>query len=318
MKKITFILWIAGLYYPQFLTAKVLQSPDELHAVPTVLPSLHGFAIEANDIYLFGHRLDEYVRMPFNAVGRTRVERFGEYISSQRIKSPQTKYPGEWRGIILNQEKKRLLWDASMMQLVLFNPDGNKIIQEVTIPVDRLKPPADSMGEPTAKETERLRKKFKSSYRKVFGVRYTGLSRLPEGWFPGKKTTYLIATKIPNFPLLQMGCDVDDPMTCMMERFCYLEGGPALGPNGLNGVATFQKGKERLIAVGGSDRKSIRIYRWESCFNIRYQYVLELPAMLQQITALYIDSADRLWVATEKWENNFDSNLYYWDKESWQ
>lgn len=298
--------------------ASLLPEPDELHAVPTVLRAVHGISLGPDGLYIFGAGLSDYVRMPFQPEGKTRVARFGEYTQSERLKVPETKYPGEWRGILFDQDSKRILWDATMLQMVQFVPEKEKIrvIQQTTVPVDMLRPPADRMGEPTAQETVKARAKFKSAYRKIFGLKYTGLTALPSGWMAGKKKNYLMSTRIEGFPLTVLGCDQQDSLTCTMERYCYLEGGPKIGAQDVSGVGVSPKGK--IVLVGDAGRHQVHAYRWESCFNVRYIKSLSVPPMVQKLTSLQVDEADNLWLSTGKWENKFDSNLYYWEPSSWR
>lgn len=315
--EVLFTLLLSGNCVSLFAGSEILTDPDELHAVPTVLKSLRGFTVTEDELYLFQERSDEYVQMPFRPEAKTRVDRFGKYLDSVRLNVGKTKYPGEWRGMLWSDEdgRRKVFWDASMMQLVQFMNEGNKIIQEVTVPADRLKPPSDRMGEPTAKETSKYRAKFKSVYRKIFGVRYTGLTPLPKGWMSGDKVAYLVSTKIPEFPITVLGCLPEDPVACTMERFCFLENGPNIKPESIRGVGVLPS--KKFVLIGDAERHRVHIYKWESCFNSRYVKSLELPKMIQKLSSLQVDAKERLWISTEMWENKFDSNLYYWDAGTW-
>lgn len=296
-----------------FAANKQLSAPDELHAVPTVLRISSAVVRKDDSLYLFGPKLDQYVKIPFHPEAKTRALRFGEYTQSTRITAPKAHYPGDWRGILFFGDKT-MLWDAGMLQLVLFFPEKNKIIQEVTVPIDMIKPPRDRQGEPTTIETTKARAHVRNAFKKVFGSRFSGLSQLPKGWIEGKKNSYIMASTMEGYPLTVMGCAEDDPTGCTMERFCYLEGGPPIKAKDVAGVGVSEK--EKLLLVGDAGRHSIQVYHWDSCFNVRYVRTLELPKSIMKITSLHIDSDNLLWVTTNKWENQFDSNLYYWD--DWQ
>ncbi len=294
----------------------LLPTPDELHAVPTVLRSSSAIVREKDELFLFGPKLNQYVRIPFHPEAKTRITRFGEYTQSTRVAVPPTKYPGDWRGIMFFEGEKSMLLDASMLQLVLFFPNKNRVIQETTVPIDMIKPARDPQGEPTSVETGKARTKIRSAYKKVFGSRFTGFASLPAGWLQGKKNYYAMASNIEDFPLTVMGCAEDDPTGCTMDRFCYLEGGPHIKSKSVAGVGVSKNGK--LLLMGDSERQSIHVFHWDSCFNVRYLRSLELPKNIATITSLHIDHEDLLWVTTNKWENQFDSNLYYWEPSQWR
>src|SRR4051812_29279244 len=69
--------------------SKLLISPDELHAVPTVLRSSSAVVREGDNLYLFGPKAEQYVKIPFHPEAKTRTARFGEYTQSTRIPVPQ-------------------------------------------------------------------------------------------------------------------------------------------------------------------------------------------------------------------------------------
>lgn len=308
-------LFVLAGSIPTFAANKQLSAPDELHAVPTVLRISSAVVRKDDSVYLFGPKLDQYVKIPFHPEAKTRALRFGDYTQSTRITAPKAHYPGDWRGILFFGDKT-MLWDASMLQLILFFPEKNKVIQEVTVPIDRIKPPRDRQGEPTTVETTKARAQVRNAFKKVFGSRFSGLATLPKGWIDGGKKSYIMASNMEGFPLTVMDCAEDDPTACTMERFCYLEGGPQIKAKDVAGVGVSEAG--RLLLVGDSGRHSINVYHWDSCFNVKYLKTIDLPKSIMKITSLQIDSENLLWVTTNKWENQFDSNLYYWEASDWQ
>lgn len=307
---------------PLWARTITLKDPDELHAAPTALRRLASVFREKETLYLFGPGLDHYAKMPFKVEGKTRQERYGEYAQVERIKVPPSKYPGEWRGFIKAtksvNDARKTIWDATMLQLLQFFPEKGTVVQEATVPADVLKPARDRMGEPTQAEIKASRETFQKNQRRVFGPKYTGMVRLPEDWVPGAgKDHFLLATKIESFPVTMMSCNSDDEVACTMERFCYLEGGPSVKPKDVAGVGTVTTAnKKRYLLVGDAGRHQIQVYQWNSCFDVRHTKTLVLPKFIQKLTSIFTDQEDLLWVTTEKWENKFDSNLYYWELEN--
>jgi hypothetical protein len=258
--------------------------------------------------------------MPFKLKATTRDERFGVYTQAERIKIPATKLPAEWRGFIQTshavKDDRLTLWDATMMQMLQFSPKTNTIIQESTAPNDLIKPPSDRMGEPTKKEISKARATFKTNYRKVFGPRYSGLVPLPSEWSPTKgRDKFAVATKIPNYPVALLSCDSTDSMACNIDRFCYLEGGPTLSPTSVVGVGILSKGNAKYLVIGDSEKKSLHIFNWKSCFNIQFVKTIGVPELHGKITSVYSDFDQNLWITTDRLNSFLDSNLFYWESE---
>jgi hypothetical protein len=309
---------IIGLLWPVSVFSKTydLSEPDELHAVPTVLKAVHGLSVLKNRLFFFGYGQEDYVESTILPEGKTREGRFGRYGDNKRIANPKTKYPGEWRGILKEDEKHRILWDASMLQIVRISLKDNSVAEEATVPVDLLSPPEDRIGKATQYETKIARKKFKAAYKKLFGPRYTGLVPLPKKWErASEKDRYLIATKIESFPLIVLACDAKDPMNCMMERFCSLDDHFSVDAPDVRGVAADPESK--TLVVGDSKTNILHFFKWSSCMKIDYRYSLKLPKLVQTMTSVHIDESKRLWVTTGKWEYKYDSNVYYWEQQEW-
>ncbi|MCX6116842.1 MAG: hypothetical protein NT027_04825, partial [Proteobacteria bacterium] len=224
----------------------VLAEPSELTAVPTVLRSLDGLFVGQDYILAFNSTGEEYTKIPFTFEAKTREQRFGKYVDVERIKVPNTKLPGQWKGVLfpsqLPKADRRSFWDATMLQVAQVFLKDQSIIQSRSIPNDLIRPAADRLGEPTKKETSRVRADFKSKYRKVFGSRYTGMSKVPLAWESKNSQSdhYLVASKIESYPLLMMACDKSDETSCLLDRVCYLEGGPKSIEQSLSGVVAYQ------------------------------------------------------------------------------
>ena len=183
------------------IAAQVLPLPDESHAALTIERSLYGGFASLDFLFVFPGKLDHFVRMPLKFDASDREVRFGKTTDHQRIPIQGSQYPGDWRGAFQNGDQFVLI-DASMLQLLAIRSKDYKTIMSVTVPADLLKPAADKAGEPTTVEVQKSRKRFHDSSRKIFGSRYVGFAEIPDAWEKGDTRDFLVASRVPGFPLL--------------------------------------------------------------------------------------------------------------------
>lgn len=292
-----------------------LPIPDELHAAMTIQQTFSGVISLGNEVLLFPEQNQFLVKMTFNPNGKDRESRFGKITDQQRIPLEGSAYPGDWRGAYAN-DNRLIVWDASLLQLLILRSKTFAVVQSMTVPADTLKPAADRMGEPTSAETTRTRQKFRSASRKIFGSKYTGFTEIPSKWeaHPGRK--FLITTKVAGFPLVMMACEKDDDTACILKRQCFLEKTPKTGMEDIGGVGVFEDSREVLI--GNKSANTIEVFRYNSCFDVVWSRSLKLPPRLPKFKNLNVDKSGRLWIVTASPDPYTDSNLFYWDREAWQ
>jgi hypothetical protein len=314
-KSLNFTIILAGsMIGPQLFGDHNLPLPDESRAALTIERSLYGAYVGSDFLFVFSGKSDHFVRMPLKSNAVDRETRFGKMTDHQRISIEGSRYPGDWRGAFQSGDRFVLL-DASMLQLLSIRSKDYKSVMSSTVPADLLKPAADRAGEPTTLEIQRTRKQFANASRKIFGNRYVGFAEIPDSWKKGDTRDFLVASRIPGFPLLIMSCQKSDQMSCMISRQCFVAGGPRIDAKNLVGVAVDPA--TRRVFIGDAKTQSIRIFHFNSCFDIVYQKSLNLPKRLPKISNFSIDSTKRLWVTTETPDSFTDSNLFYWDSEQW-
>jgi hypothetical protein len=167
------------------------------------------------------------------------------------------------------------------------------------------------MVEPTKAEIERMRRRYKEASSKIFGPKFISISELPKP--SAHKRNFLIATRLPEFPILIFSCSEDLPLSCLMERFCYLEGGPKI--QSIAGAAYSAKRNEVLL----SDNKAHRIYRYkyQSCLHVSYKSQLDITKYIPEISAFHVDYDDNLWIASHAPALKESATLFYWTSKEW-
>jgi hypothetical protein len=293
---------------------RVLEIPDERHAALTVERGLYGLFPTENAVFVFPGKTDRFVRIPVNLSAKHRDERFGKLTDQTKFPILDAKYPGDWRGMFESGDRIVLV-DSSMLQLLLLRKKDYRTVMSATVPTDILKPAMDRGGEPTTIETASTRKKFLAASRKIFGTKYTGFAEMPGNWMDDGNRNFLLASRVPGFPLLVLGCRKNEDLSCMVSRHCFLEDGNPVAPESVTGVAVSPV--DRLIAIGDSSSNTIRLYKFNSCFDVRYSRSVRLPDRLPKLTNIQIDSKGRLWVTTAIPDSFTDSNLFFWEKDQW-
>lgn len=296
------------------LGVDVLPVPQEDHAALTIERSLYGGFTTSDFMFVFPGKASHFVRMPLKFDASDREVRFGKTTDHQRIPIQGSQYPGDWRAAFQSGDQFVLV-DASMLQLLAIRTKDYKTVISATVPADLLKPAADKAGEPTSVEIQKSRQRFHDASRKIFGTRYVGFAEIPDAWEKGDTRDFLISSRIPGFPLLMMSCRKQDEMACIVSRHCFVEGGPNIDSKHTVGIGVLPK--TRQILIGDAQSQTIKIYKFNSCFDVAYQKTVGLPARLPKMSNLWIDASERLWVTTITPDSFTDSNLFYWDRETW-
>jgi hypothetical protein len=291
-----------------------LPIPDESHAALTVERGLSGVSSVDSALLVFPGKSQHMVKIPLDMKAKNRETKFGKMTDQTKIPLENSTYPGDWRGAY-EAPDRIIVWDASLLQLLVLRAKDFKTVLSTTVPIDTLKPPADRMGEPTAREVTRTRERFRANSRKIFGSKFSGMAEMPAGWSKGDGRQFLLSTHIAEFPVLIMGCLKDDPATCRATRHCFLEGGPKRAADAVTGIGVVPGARE--LVIGDSGTNQIDVYKFNSCFDVVWKRTLRLPARLPKLSNVSVDSEGRLWVTTLVSDSFTDSNLLYWDKETW-
>lgn len=186
------------------------------------------------------------------------------------------------------------------------------LISKHTLIFDLLRPGPDRGGEAPSVEIAGLRTKFRRTLEANPGVKIVGMAAIPAAW--QATDTYVLATRLPGFPLLTMRCDPDNPSQCQLSRACPLRG-HAPAPTAVAGIATHPS--KRLILIGDKDQHHVLAYHFQACLEVRHSHTLALPTKVKVLTNLHIDQSENLWLSTEQPDDYYNASVYWWKKDQW-
>lgn len=193
------------------------------------------------------------------------------------------------------------------------------------IAYQKLRPPADSRGEPPRHEVAATRSSFWHALKALAQDRKPIISGLTEwssskaGAFGDSKAKnasqtvrFFAATRAKGFPLVTVHCQLQARSYCSFDRHCWLpkEIGSSFIPTGIS----FQK-SSRLLLISG--RRTIYKVRVKSCFDMRLVGKLQAPKKIADITDIHVDEHDRLWLSTNNIDNYHAANIYAWPQAAW-
>jgi len=176
---------------------------------------------------------------------------------------------------------------------------------------DRLKPASDKRGEPTKHETKRLRKILYREYAVLeINQRIPKLLNITlQKELGEKRRRYFATTSLPSFPLITMTCLKEDNTEnyCYWDRQCYGETKNSFGqPHAI----AFHREK-KLLFLSYKKEQFIKIFKINSCFDVRYIKTIKTPPKMEKINDLFIDK-NQLWILTEQPNNYFfDASIFF-------
>lgn len=323
-RKITTYMAVIMTSLPVMASAKSGKSATTALAVPDAAHSLETLHRSVTAIGRFGDRLITLptamlfaIDTPMRGFGKSRQDTFGAITDSVRkpvlpddAKKLQTI---DWRGVDI-VDHKALLLNGTEMAVVEADATTLKMVARRSVPWDLIKPAADPQGEPTRPEIADTRVDFKKQLIRTLGTKFAGMARLPASWFKSKQRAYLVATRIPSFPLLVMECGTDDPSACMITRQCNLAGDkPETGA--ITGIAI--SAAQRLVVIGDSAKHRLVGYAWRSCFDVRQARSWTVPKQLRALGNIAIDADETLWVATKVPDDYLNASVFAWPKGTW-
>lgn len=253
---------------------------------------------------------------PFDPKGVSREKVFAPLVNMERFAFGKEDAPApDWRGMDQVTDRQ-LFFDGRELAWIESDPKTMSEILRRSIPWDMIRPPRDSRGEPTSVETKALRSKLKKIWSQTLGLKVSGIARIPGSWVKsGKRTAYVLASRLKGFPLMLMECDAKEPSLCQVSRQCYLEGAAELEPAAVSGVAVSSKNK--MIFIGDSKNHMIHGFKFGSCYHVPRVTRKVLPRQLKTINNLFIDSDDRLWVSTSSPDDYLNASIYFWPQGVW-
>lgn len=267
-------------------------------------------ARDGNTLYLLPNSREFVIQVPFSP-GKTREGTFGKITASKRIDiKPQFQQEG-WRGVHV-LEHFVLFFDGKSLGVLEAKKEKMVPIIRRSIAQDLIKPPADRGGEAPEFETIALRKKFNKNFRLATTMPFSGWTY----WRQTKtRQQYLVSSRVPGFPLMQLDCDLSEGSSCLLARQCWLPLPKGVDAQGISGLTYVKKNK--LLMIGDAKKHRLLKFKVNSCGSIRYLGELPLPAKVNLLTNLFVDEDENLWVTTFKPDNYHNASLYFWPKADW-
>jgi hypothetical protein len=287
-----------------------LPAPPENQAVVSVERSQAAILVNAETIYQTPDRVSYFVQTPFRHQSATRAEIYGDLLDSKRIEiGSEGEKQRPWRGIGLYQNALLLL-DGVVLEVIAYSLKSNAFLSRHSIMWDQLKPPRDRGGEAGKPETLQFRKKFASAMAKADEVKLVGMSAVPEKWKETKEAEFFVASRLRDFPILNMACTDDDPARCRIRRGCMVEGASDMVPEDIVGFGVSES--KKMVVIGDRKKHLLHVFKYVSCLHVPKVGEILLPKEVFQISNIHIDSEDRVWVTTIRPDNFHNATAFWW------
>lgn len=231
---------------------------------------------------------------------------------SNRV-SFENKQPSYWHGISSFTEKLIFL-DVRKLKVIMLQDTSYKQLDKTDIILDLFRPAADSRGEPSSYEIKAARALFRRMYngRDVNQNPLVSLTKINP---INKIEQYLVLTRIKNFPLFSMHCDLKDGFHCKLARQCYLEGYSTKTKDryGVSWLAS-----KKWLFLGDSRKNVVEIFVYENCHHAFKVHELKLPKRLARIRGILVDKDENLWISTHSPDQYKNASVYMWHHKYWQ
>lgn len=221
---------------------------------------------------------------------------------------------------ILPKDGTLFLLDSDRRQFLLWQQKQKIWLRPSDIIFDRVKPPADPRGEPTRWEISQQRAAMRNAYSALSQEAevLVGLSQWPSFWKNPDKADFLMLTRLKGFPLLSVKCEGKSSSYCYIVRSCFVHGlKSSLSPL-LSGLAVDAKRREILIGI--PLEKRIARLKATSCYHLAKtsdQKDILLPEELKNLSNLFIDVDNNLWLTLQRPDLYKSASLFRYDAEVW-
>jgi hypothetical protein len=329
-----------------------LALPSLKHAQPYIVEDIGALYRNEKELLIFPAKAGNFLTVPYDesATGVTQAfEAPAEQLSwdKTRILLPQTVNEGHFKGAVSFGNRHLFLLDGIGTRIIVLDKEKKSFLFERSIIMDRVLPPRDSRGEPTAKESAAYRKRFIGEFRALedynkdrYSSKQSDIDRLKEtrattmltlkalpryfisgiaplapGWQKKSGANYLISSQIKGFELMELRCHKEQPGLCETVRGCFLENRGELTAQGIMGIAVSEQ--RNLLLIGDKVHHEIAVFRYHSCFHVERIGTILLPYYLYELSNIFIDGKDNLWIATRFPDSYHNASLYVWDKKDW-
>lgn len=266
-----------------------------------------------NTLFLTTKDADFFIRTPFYGLRDSSYKIFGGYLDSKRIIIPKALGKLRWHSSFIIENKIGFM-DGINLQVYYFGVKDNQFIVKKELIWDMIKPPKDRIGEPTQIEINKHRSNFKKHFIKTVGVKIVGISHLE--WLDTTNTNYFIfVSSISGYPFLLGYCDKMS-LSCVIDRFCYVNKFIFKKDGRYRGVGIDTK--NQTLIIGDFKDHKLHKFKFNSCLNISYVDSISLPSKIKEISSVYVDQDDNLWVSSIAADNYTNSSVFCWESSKWK
>lgn len=138
---------------------------------------------------------------------------------------------------------------------------------------------------------------------------------LPKSWREREKSQFLIASQIPNFPLMKMHCSKESLTSCQITRGCFVNGNKRLKSENIFGLAISKK--RELLLLGDYKNHEIAVFKYNSCHHVTRIGTIEVPPKIYPLRSIFIDKNDNLWISSIKKDHYHNASVYMWLSKDW-
>ena len=271
--------------------------------------SLESIESEISSLYINGQWIyllpaDHYklwlIQTPYSEEGKTREKVFGKLTDSKRIA-----FPAEIKlaNMLTRFQKQTILIDSRNMFIYALDSE-HQFLSSGSIAWDTLLPPQDHNGEATQYEIDKLRKKFKASFRASPRDRIIGIQQLQPD---NDKPNYLLSTRIAGYPFLEMECDPANITRCQITRACYTDfNGNQENWHGLGFIPP------NNFLVFDTEQQSVLRFQKNSCFDFQFKDEHPFPKGYKPIKTISTDEKGKLWFSSTERDPYINANVYFW------
>ena len=140
---------------------------------------------------------------------------------------------------------------------------------------------------------------------------FLGMTRL--GKEESKKlegAQFLVLTGIKGFPIVTMKCDLSNYPRCSYQYNCFGDINKAENSSGI-----YFDQKNKRVVLSSADERAVKIFKYNSCYDIKYERTIELPKKLPKISDLMIDDESKLWTGFKNKDQYSSAILVRWSKK---
>jgi hypothetical protein len=301
---------LSGIAKPQ---PPVLPVPPAEHAFETLKSEIRDIYSFNKKIYLIPMAGSVVIESPFNPAGKSAAETFGSLSDGRKIPIKAAANSSPWDSIEVDNDGIKIL--SGRLPSIVHTQDDGTLNSTIDVIYDRVKPPADSRGEPPQFEISKVRAKFL----KVFASpdkRLLGMRRVPLSWRGLPKNSYLAVAQQREFPLLLLKCHDGGEGGCVVDRVCASEGFQNIALEDISGFALHPD--RRLILLADTSAQMIHFIEFAGCNLSQYHGAVALPARLKPVSSVFVDDATNLLISTKTRDDYFNASVFFWPKKEWE